>query len=95
MNRLLGLAGEDHTVVFGLEPLHGILLGQTVREANLANLNMITDKSMEEKETRFDEIGGEGFLMQFDNSMLTKKSNKTFVGLVFGTATAKEGRTAS
>merc|ERR1719229_632012 len=36
--RLLGLAGEDHTVVLGLEPFHGILLGQSVREANLADL---------------------------------------------------------
>ena len=44
MNRLLGLAGEDHTVVLGLEPLHGVLLGQTVRESNLADLNMKTDK---------------------------------------------------
>merc|ERR1719220_458056 len=36
--RLLGLAGEDHTVVLGLEPLHGVLLGEAVGEANLADL---------------------------------------------------------
>ena len=49
MSRLLGLAREDHTVVFGLEPLHGVLLGQTVREANLADLNMTTDNKVMEK----------------------------------------------
>merc|ERR1740116_596627 len=38
-DRLLGLAGEDDTVVLGLEPLHGILLGQTVGKSNLANLS--------------------------------------------------------
>merc|ERR1719249_477411 len=37
-DELLGLAREDDTVVLGLEPLHGVLLGQAVWEANLANL---------------------------------------------------------
>merc|ERR1719462_842087 len=37
-SHLLGLAGEDDAVVLGLEPLHSILLGQTVGETNLANL---------------------------------------------------------
>ena len=44
MSRLLGLAGEDHTVVFGLEPLHGILLGQPVLEAHVTSLTApVTD----------------------------------------------------
>ena len=38
-DRLLGLTGEDRTIVLGLEPLHGVLLGQTMEEANLADLN--------------------------------------------------------
>ena len=47
MSSLLGLAGEDDTVVLGLEPLHGVLLGQTVGEANLADLNIgIDNKGM-------------------------------------------------
>ena len=41
--RLLGFAREDDTVVLGLEPLHSILLGQTVGETNLANLSTRTD----------------------------------------------------
>ena len=35
---LLGLAAEDDTVILGLEPLHGVLLGQAVREHNVSNL---------------------------------------------------------
>ena len=35
---LLGLAAEDDTVILGLEPLHGVLLGQAVREPNVSNL---------------------------------------------------------
>merc|ERR1719462_720824 len=38
-SHLLGLAGEDHTIVLGLEPLHGVLLSQAVGEANLAYLS--------------------------------------------------------
>merc|ERR1719462_750532 len=38
-SHLLGLAGEDHTIVLGLEPLHGVLLSQAVGEANLADLS--------------------------------------------------------
>ena len=37
-SHLLGLAGEDHTIVLGLEPLHGVLLGETVGEPNVSNL---------------------------------------------------------
>jgi hypothetical protein len=36
--KLLSLAGEDDTIVFLLEPLHGVLLGQSVLETNLATL---------------------------------------------------------
>ena len=39
-SHLLGLAGEDHTIVLGLEPLHGVLLSQAVGEANLADLRL-------------------------------------------------------
>ena len=35
---ILLLSAEDDTVVLGLEPLHGILLGQLVGVANLVNL---------------------------------------------------------
>merc|ERR1712240_809278 len=36
---LLGsLAGQDDSIVLSLEPLHGVLLGQTVGESNLADL---------------------------------------------------------
>merc|ERR1719322_1135713 len=38
-SHLLGLAGEDHTIVLGLEPLHSVLLSQAVGEANLADLS--------------------------------------------------------
>ena len=39
---LLGLAGQDDTVVLGLEPLHGVLLVQTVGEPDLADLRTRT-----------------------------------------------------
>ena len=38
MGDLLLLAGENNTVVLGLEPLHGVLLGQLVLTSDCANL---------------------------------------------------------
>ena len=35
---LLRLAGEDDTVVLGLEPLHGVLLGEAVGETDVSGL---------------------------------------------------------
>jgi len=37
-DNLLGLAGQNNSVVLGLEPLHGVLLGKTMRVPNFSNL---------------------------------------------------------
>ena len=43
-DRLLGLTGEDNTILLHLEPLHDALLGRKLWETNLADLHRKSDK---------------------------------------------------